>query len=108
MMERIDIAFIAGESISIQYPPCGRGISELVVHVKKRVLQPVEDQDISNLFSITGDGNDIIVLQVSDSSFMQNWDQWSYDIMATDSDGLIFYPFYGLIYRRNHMSRAVL
>ena len=107
-MERLDIAFIPGETISIEYPPCGRSIVSLEVHVKKRVLQNAEDYDMSNLFSVIGDIDDVIVLQIADSSFMQNWDQWSYDIMATDSDGLIFYPFYGLIYRRNHMSRAVL
>lgn len=104
-MLRMDICFIAGETISIEYPSCGRSIDSIVCHVKKRALQPTESYDMSGMFSVIGDTNDIIVLQVADSSFMYQWDQWVYDIRATDADGNTFFPFYGMIYHRDHRAR---
>lgn len=100
-MERIDIAINPGETISIQYPSCERSIDSLVVKAKKRMLQMGTDFTLTPFFSITGDNSDIIILQIPDTSFMGDWNQWGYDIKAVDTDGLIFYPYYGLIYNRN-------
>lgn len=102
MASREDIEFTKGQSIYYEYPTCYKSIASFVVEAKKKLVSA--PYDITDFFSISGDDNDIFILDILDSSFMDDWDQWMYDIRAVDSSGNVVYPFYGLIYKKGGIS----
>lgn len=98
-MERLDIEITSDESFYFEYPSAEKTIVSILVNAKKRHYHG-DVVDISEYFSISGDIDDLIIADIQDTSFMEDWDQWAYDIRAVDSDGNVFYPFYGLIYQK--------
>lgn len=97
-MKRFDIEFTKGQSILLEYPQCSESIVSMEAQAKKRKIDD-DFYDLTNFYSISGDLDNTLILNILDSAFMDDWEQWWYDIRIIDTDGKISYPFYGLIYK---------